>query len=208
MREHGPVVFLVDGDDDLREAMRGLIQAEGIAVAAYRSAEEFLAGVKPDRPACLILELCLPGMGGLKLQERMAEHGLAMPVIVLTKARDVPAAVRAIQSGAVDFLQKPVDDRLLLGRVRRALALDVDARKRRATRDAFTDRLESLTPRERTVVDLVVDGSTSAEIAAALGISEKTVEVYRKHVMKKLETRSVVDLVREVLVHRHGHPHL
>jgi len=190
------VVHLVDDDDSLRAALQRLLSAAGYRVQAYASAGEFLLDPPADAPGCLLLDLRMPGPSGLELQEALDRHGIRLPVIFLTGHGDLATGVRAMKAGAVDFLTKPVEREPLLAAIERALALDAD---RRATSEAETDlqdRLAQLTARERDVFDLVVAGRLNKQIAATLGIAERTVKAQRAQVMAKLGAANAAELGR------------
>jgi FixJ family two-component response regulator len=205
MRDHQATVFVVDDDEAVRDAVQGLIQSVGLAVETFGSANEFLRKYDPARPGCLVLDVRLPGMSGLALQEKLAADKIEIPIIFITGHGDVPMAVHAIKSGALQFVQKPFRDQELLDHVAEALALDRRSRQERAERTAIERRIATLTPRERNVLQLVVDGHINKEIAAKLGIHERTVETHRAHIMDKMDAQTVVELVRMALVAA-GHP--
>ena len=184
-----PVVFVVDDDPALCDSIALLARAEGLAARTFDSAQSFLDAWDRTEPGCLIVDLRMPGLSGLDLQERLAGDADAPPIIFLTGHGTVPAAVRALKAGAMDFLEKPFDPATLLARVREALARD---RRRRS--DA--PRLAALTRREREVLGQVASGKPNKVIAANLGISERTVEQHRAHGLRKVEVRSVAELVR------------
>ena len=184
-----PVVFVVDDDPALRDSIALLARAEGLAARTFDSARSFLDAWDRAEPGCLIVDLRMPGLSGLDLQERLAGDGDAPPIIFLTGYGTVPAAVRALKAGAMDFLEKPFDPDTLLARVRDALACD---RRRRS--DAR--RLAALTRREREVLEQVASGKPNKVIAAGLGISDRTVEQHRAHGLRKIGLRSVAELVR------------
>jgi FixJ family two-component response regulator len=189
-----PAVFLVDDDEAVRDALGGLLRAQKFDVASYASAEEFLASSREGDAGCIVLDLNLPGIGGIDLQARLAARGIDLPIIFLTGYGDVPSSVRALKAGAVDFLQKPVAAEVLLDRVRAALTLDAE-RKLAATRRADARaRYDRLTPREREVMALVVAGHASKAIAEHLHISRRTVEVHRGRMMDKLAVKTVFEL--------------
>lgn len=194
-----PTVFVVDDDADLCDSLRWLLESDGLRVETYTSAQSFLDAYTPDRPGVLLLDIRMPGMSGLELQQYLKERGFSIPIIILTGHGNVPMAVRAVQAGALDFLQKPVDDQVLLARISEAMRLDAQNRQERLEDEKVLRRLKSLTPRERNVLDLVVGGKSNKQIAGELCIADKTVEVHRKHLMKKMGVRSVVELVRAVL---------
>jgi two-component system, LuxR family, response regulator FixJ len=197
--EHDPTVFVVDDDPAMRQSLRWLIESVNVAVETYATAQDFLAAYDPDRPGCLVLDVRMPGMGGLDLQAELARREIEVPVIIITGYAEVPTAVRALKSGALDFIEKPFSDQLLLDRIQQAIASDRQARVRRHERATLAARVAQLTPREREVMQLVVAGSSNREIAAELGLSVKTVEVHRARVMEKMKVDSLADLVRLVL---------
>jgi FixJ family two-component response regulator len=200
--EAHPTVYVVDDDASIRELVEWLMRRDGIAVASYASAREFLDAYRPGAPGCLVLDLYLPGMSGLELQRDLAARGIAMPVIFLSGRADVPNAVQAVKGGAIDFIEKPFDYKRMAALVRDALARDAQARARRAVTAAATARLASLTQREREVLDRVVDGKPNRVIAEELAISIKTVEAHRARLMEKLEVDSVAALVQVALAPR------
>jgi two-component system response regulator FixJ len=195
-----PTVFVVDDDPAMRDSLRWLLQSAGLAVEPYAAAEEFLSAYDPARPGCLVLDVRMPGMSGLKLQDVLAARRIQLPVIVITGYAEVPTAVRALKTGAIDFIEKPFSDELLLDRIRQAIAADRQTREAEARRAAAMERFVSLTPREREVMELVTTGKANKVIAAELNLSPKTVEVHRANVMKKMEVDSVAELVRVSLL--------
>jgi two-component system response regulator FixJ len=192
-------VFIVDDEPAIRRSLQLLIEMLGMPVRAFPSAPSFLDAYKPGDSGCLILDLGMPEMTGLDLQQELIRRGCDIPIIVLTGYGDIPSAICALKSGAVEFLEKPVDDDVLLDHVRRALALDAQHRRQRSEHNSVRVRVERLTPREREVLRLVVDGLASKEIAQRLHVSCKTVEAHRARIMKKMETDGVADLVRIVV---------
>jgi len=196
MSGDGGLVYIVDDDPSLRTALGRLLRASGHRVEAFATAGEFLASPRGDGPACLVLDVQMPGPSGLDLQEALAARGGELPIIFLTGHGDVPMTARAMKAGAVDFLTKPVQRRELLDAIRRALARHVQARTDRAERQALEARLATLTPREREVFALVVKGLLNKQIAAELRISEPTVKVHRGRVMRKMQADSLAELVR------------
>ncbi len=197
--KHEPTVFVVDDDDAVRRAMCMLFRSDGLRTADFAMPDDFLAAVRPAMTGCIVLDIRMPGMDGLDLQQRLQERDITMPVIFLTGHADVPKAVRAMKQGAVDFIEKPFDDEHLLNRVQYALAKGALQKHRKAERDKVAGRLDQLTPREREALNLIVAGRTNKEIAEQLHISPRTVEVHRARLMKKLEAESLSDLVRMVL---------
>jgi FixJ family two-component response regulator len=192
------VIFLVDDDPSVRKALVRLLRSTGHAVETFASAREFLARERYDGPGCLVLDLRMPGMTGLELQDALERSGHALPIVFISGHADIPASVKAMKAGAIDFLTKPVDDRQLLSAIEQALARDAAARADRAERDAARAALGRLTPREGQVCAHVATGKLNKQIAGELGISEKTVKVHRARVMEKLAVASVAELVRVV----------
>jgi FixJ family two-component response regulator len=195
-------VFILDDDASMRDSLRWLIQSVGLPVEAYASATDFLAKYDPERSGCLVLDVRMRGMSGLELQEELARRGITIPVIIVTGHADVPMAVRAMKSGALDFLEKPFSDQALLDRIQRAIEIDRNARRSRDERADVLSRLSVLTRREREIVDLLVDGKANKEIAAELGLSTRTVEGHRAHIMDKVGATSFAELVRMTLIAR------
>lgn len=192
-------VFIVDDDAAVRKSLQLLIEMVGLNVRTFPSAANFLDAYEPGSAGCLILDLKMPGMNGLDLQQELIRRHCALPIIVLTGYGDIPSAIGALKGGAVEFLEKPVDDDVLLEHVRHALALDAHRRREHSERDLVRERMELLTPRERQVLDLVVEGLSSKEIGQRLHVSCKTVEMHRSRIMKKMKTQSVANLVRIVV---------
>ena len=190
------IVYIVDDDAPLRESLMNLLRSMGLRVAAFASAQEFLRSPRPDGPSCLVLDVRLPGLSGLELQQRLAEADLAMPIIFITGHGDIPMSVQAMKAGAVDFLSKPFRDQDLLDAVHQALARDRHARAQRAERAALRRRFEALTPRQRDVMARMVAGLLNKQIAGELGTSEATVKTHRKQVMAKMRAESLADLIR------------
>ena len=192
----GGVVFVVDDDASLARALCRLVRAAGLDAQAFSSARAFLDAPPPTRPACLVLDVRLPGLSGPQLQDALRGAGREIPIVFITGHADVATSVKAMKGGAVDFLEKPFDDRVLLDTVERALERDRGARAERAERDAIQQRIASLTPRERQVLALVVSGRLNKQIGGELGAAEKTIKVHRGRVMRKMRAASLVDLVR------------
>ena len=192
-------VFIIDDDQEVRQAMALLCESVGLAVETFPSADAYLQQFDPERPGCLVLDVRMPGMSGLELQARLAAEEIHPPVIIVTGHGDVPMAVRAVQAGAVNFIEKPFNDQALLDSIHRALELD--ARRRGQARElaAVRARLASLTPRERQVMELVVKGLRNKMIAAELNVSQSTVEAHRARVMEKMGAGSLSELMRMVL---------
>lgn len=189
-------VFIVDDHGGLRKSLAFLVESAGFRAEVFASAEAFLEHDQPERPGCLILDLQMPGMSGLQLLEVLAGRGDCRPVIMISAHGDVPTAVRALKTGAVDFLQKPFKDQELLERIRQAIGLDAEWRRWRTEAQDVLQRLASLTPREREVFDLCVEGLSTKQIAERLGAGASTIETHRRHVLHKMQARSAVDLAR------------
>ena len=191
-----PLVFVIDDDESVRRGLDRLLRSDGLDVESFASSREFVARPLPDRPACIVLDLRLPGASGLEVQDTLARAGWEIPIIFISGYADVGSSVRALKAGAVDFLQKPFSDQALLDIVHEALDRARAARRRRAERAAIQARFDLLTPRERDVLRLVLRGLLNKQIASELGISEKTVKFHRGRVMAKTEAGSVAELVR------------
>jgi FixJ family two-component response regulator len=189
------IVFIVDDDERMREALSELLASLGWQAAAFGSAGDYIAYPRPDLPACLILDVELPDINGLDFQKRIAD-GDHPPIVFLTGHGNIPSSVRAIKDGAVDFLTKPFTERDLLGAIQSAVERDRQTRRERAGLDILRQRLASLTPREREVLPLVVSGLLNKQAAAELGISEVTLQIHRSKIMQKMEAASLADLVR------------
>ena len=194
--ESEPTVFVVDDDADLRQSLGWLLESVGLRFRSYATAEEFLGDYDPDESGCLLLDVRMPGLSGLDLQEELRRRGVPPPIIVMTGHARVPMAVRALKGGAIDFIKKPFSDQALLEHVRKAIDLDRRTRRVRMECSEFAERLTYLTPRERDVMNLVILGKPNKIIADDLGISAKTVEIHRGRVMEKLQVGSVAELVR------------
>jgi len=189
-------IYVVDDDDGMRRALSLLLNTVGYKTAAFASPKEFLDKVKTDAAGCLVLDIRMPGMSGLELQQHLNRMGSMLPVIFITGHGDVPMAVQAMKEGALEFVQKPFRDQDLLDRINHALELDKENRSTLARRADVLARFESLTPREKEVMQLVVDGAANKVIAIDLGLSERTVEIHRAKVMEKMGARSVAHLVK------------
>ncbi len=195
MSSDEPIVFVVDDDFRVREALSSLLSSVGLRVASYDSAEQYLEADKPDAPACLVLDLRLPEINGLELQEQVSNRE-APPIIFITGHGDVPSSVRAMKAGAIEFLLKPFGERELLDAIERAIALDRAARSHRSQRAELEKHYRLLTPREREVLPFVVAGIANKVTAADLGTSEITIGVHRGRIMRKMGARSLAELVR------------
>jgi FixJ family two-component response regulator len=197
-----PTVFVVDDNAGVRKSLRALFESAGLAVETYASGEEFLAVYDPQRAGCLLLDVRLRHSSGLDLQDELRRRGTTLPIIVLTGHGTVPTSVRALKAGAVDFLQKPAPPKVLLERVLAAIELDARARATAAEGALMNERLAHLTPREREVMQLLLAGKTSKEIATALHVSVRTVEGHRREVLSKANVSSAAQLVSAVLSSR------
>ena len=195
-------IFVVDDDAAVRDAMKLLLRAFGQPVESYGSGVEFLDNYREDRPGCLVLDIRMPGMSGLELQQKLNERHSILPIIFITGHGDVPMAVEAMQAGAVDFIQKPFRDQDLIDRINQALEKDGANRAALGERAEIRKRLETLTPREREVLDLVVHGKANKVIAGDLRLSQRTVEIHRARVMEKMQASSLAHLVRMLESHR------
>jgi two-component system, LuxR family, response regulator FixJ len=194
----GPLVYLVDDDEAIRDSLGLLLRSVGLDCEVYASALEFLGAYDPSRHCCLVADIRMPGLSGLELQQRLNEQRADVPVIFITGHGDVPMAVNAMKSGASDFIQKPFRDQDLIDRIHKALAKDRERRASRAEEDAIRERLATLTPRETEVMRRVVRGQANKVIALDLGVSQRTVELHRARVMRKLKMRSLAELVSTV----------
>jgi FixJ family two-component response regulator len=199
MKETAQTVYVVDDDEAVRSSLKLLLKSAGVASEAFASAQEFLAGYEASQPGCLVLDVRMPGMSGLELQHELNLRGATLPVIFITGHGDIPMAVEAMQHGAFDFLQKPFRDQELLDRVQKALARDAENRARLRHTDRIRERLATLSPREREVLDLVTRGKANKMVAGDLGVSQRTVEIHRAHVMQKMEAGSLAELVRMMM---------
>ena len=190
------MVFVIDDDESIREALHSLIRSVGLRVATFPSAHEFLQSDRPDVPACLILDVRMPGLSGLDLQRDLTEANIHIPIIFITGHGDIPMSVRAMKAGAVEFLTKPFRDQDLLDAIQQALDRDRHARSQQADSADLRNRFHSLTPRETEVFELVVKGLLNKQIALQLGTSEITIKLHRRQVMEKMQADSLADLVR------------
>lgn len=189
-------VFVVDDDPSVRKGIARLVKSEGYAVRGFASAREFLEAEPPHDSACLILDVRMPGISGTDLQEELKTRGVSIPIIFITGYGDVPTSVRAMKAGAVDFLEKPFEDRALLNLIRDCIERDRERRSAEAEIRKIRKRIDTLTPREREVFELVITGMLNKQIACDLGASEKTIKVHRGRVMRKMGVESVAELVR------------
>jgi FixJ family two-component response regulator len=196
MKEQDPIVFVIDDDRMIRDGLQSLIRSVGLRVETFASAQDFLGAKRPDTPACLVLDVRMPGLSGLDLQLKLRDDGIPIPVIFITGHGDIPMSVRAMKEGAQEFLTKPVRGQDLLDAVQKALASDRALRQERRQASEIRSRFESLTPREKEVLDLVVAGLLNKQIADQLGMSELTVKTHRAHVMEKTQAESLAHLVR------------
>jgi two-component system response regulator FixJ len=199
-----PTVFVVDDESGIRSALTRLFKVAQVDVESFESAEAFLAAFRPERSGCLVLDVNMPGMSGLELQQELRERRALLPIVFLTASADVTMAVAGMKGGAVDFIEKPFDNDALLARVREALDLDRQTRDDHLLYEETLGRVNALTPREREVLDLIVAGRANKMIAYLLGTSVRTIEVHRAHVMEKMQASSVAELVRLILLVRAG----
>ena len=195
-KEAEATVAVIDDDPDIREALRGLLRSVGLGVELFSSVQEFLAAFQRERPGCLVLDVRLPGRSGLDLQEELARADIHFPVIFISGHADVPMSVRAMKAGAVEFLTKPVRDQDLLDAIQLAIAKDRARRKQEATLERLRADFDTLTPREREVMVMVVAGRLNKQIAGDLQLSEATVKAHRSQAMRKMRARSLAELVR------------
>jgi RNA polymerase sigma factor (sigma-70 family) len=191
-----PIVYVLDDDAAIRQALERLVRSVGLDVRTFPSASEFLAAARADRPSCLVVDVRMPGLSGLDLQESLSASGWSSPIIFITGYGTVPLSVRAMRNGAVDFLQKPFEDQAILDSIRAAIERELDAWGARLRRSEIQKQIGTLTPREREVFVLVVSGLPNKRIAGQLGTSEKTIKVHRARVMEKMCAGSLAALVR------------
>jgi len=196
MDENAPIVYVVDDDRAIRESLESLLRSVGFRVSVFASGAEFLETKREDSPSCLILDVRLPGLGGLDLQSEISRSGIEVPVIFITGHGDIPMTVRAMKAGAIEFLTKPFREQDLLDAIAQAIQRDGDDRRARGEIAELQTRFETLTPREREVMQWVVAGLLNKQIANRLGVSEITVKTHRSQVVQKMKADSVADLVR------------
>ena len=198
--EPEPVVFVVDDDAAVRNSLLRLIQSVGLKVRTFRSGEEFLEDFDPDAPGCLVLDVRMRGMSGLDVQKKLTAMGAPIPIIILSGHGDVPMAVRALKAGASDFMEKPFSPQILIDRIRQVIEQDADTRRQRAERKIIQHRLSCLSDRQREVLDLVVAGLTTNQIARRLSLSPKTVYAHRAEALGKMKTGSIADAARQLVL--------
>ena len=196
LQESNAIIAIVDDDPSVRKGLERLIRSLGWKTETFGSAQEFLASARTEAPSCIVLDLQLPGLSGLDLQKRMAEARVETPIIFLTGHGDIPASVKAMKAGAIEFLTKPVDEQDLLNAIQEAIERDRRIRQQRADVRDLADRYESLTSREQEVMQQVVSGLLNKQIAAELKITEDTIKFHRGHIMRKMRASSLADLVR------------
>ena len=196
MQESDAIIAIVDDDPSVRQGLQRLIRSLGWKAETFASAQEFLARPRTETPSCLVLDLQLPGLSGLDLQKRMIEAGLETPIVFLTGHGDIPASVKAMKAGAVEFLTKPVDEEDLLKAIQEAIERDRHTRQQHADLHDLRDRYQSLTAREQEVMQQVISGFLNKQIAGGLRITEDTVKFHRGHIMRKMQAGSLADLVR------------
>ena len=196
MKDEQSVVFIIDDDPSIRDTVEDLLHSVGLAVRVFGSPQDFLASDRPDAPACLVLDVRLPGQSGLDFQRRLAASGIDLPIVFISGHGDVPMAVQAMKAGAIEFLTKPFRDQSLIDAIQAGVERDRIRRREAAVLADLRTRLDSLTERERQILALVVIGQLTKQIAAALHVSEVTVKVHRGHIMRKMRAKSLVDLVR------------
>ena len=196
MIDEEPLVIIIDDDPDIREALSSLLKTVELRAVTFASAAEFLARKRPDGPSCIVLDLRLPGLGGLEFQRRLGQDSIPIPIIFITGYADVPTSVRAMKAGAVEFLTKPVRDQEFLEAVQAALRRDSQRLEAEREVNELRERHRSLTARERQVMALLVAGHVSKQIAGELAVSEVTVRLHRLQVMRKMQVNSLADLIR------------
>jgi RNA polymerase sigma factor (sigma-70 family) len=196
MNEEQAIVYVIDDDESVREGVADLLRSVGHAVKVFRSGQEFLDSKRNDAPGCLVLDVRLPGLSGLEFQRTLSKSNIQLPIVFVSGHGDIPMSVRAIKSGAIEFLTKPVHEQELLDAVQAGIQRDRERRQQAKAFGALRERFDSLTPREREILGLIVSGRRNKQIAAQCGLSEMTVKVHRSQIMRKMAAGSVVDLVR------------
>jgi RNA polymerase sigma factor (sigma-70 family) len=199
MDQNKPTVFVVDDDEEVRSALKLLFESVGLPVICYASGLEYLQRFDESLPGCLVVDIRMPGMSGLDMQEKLHDYPIHPPVIIITGHGDVPMAVRAVQAGAVDFIEKPFRDQILLDSVHRAIEMDAKKRGDASRLSEIREHLDQLTPREREVLDLVISGMRNKNISEQMGITLSTVEAHRSKVMEKMQADSLSHLMRMML---------
>lgn len=199
MAELKQTVFIIDDDEAVRDSLRMLLRSVGLPVTCFESAQTFLDEINLNTPGCLVLDIRMPGLSGMELAQRMRDQDSLMPIIFITGHGDVPMAVEAMKMGALDFLQKPFRDQDLLDRIQQALQHDADRREQLTEREQIRQRMSTLTPRERQVLDMILEGKANKVIAIDLELSQRTVEIHRARVMEKMQARSLATLVQMVV---------
>jgi two-component system response regulator FixJ len=194
-----PTVFVVDDDDAVRNSLKLLVKSVGLPVITFATAQDFLGAYRPEQPGCLILDIRMPGMSGLELQQQLNLRGAVIPVVFISGHGDIPMAVEAMQHGAFDFLQKPFRDQDLIDRIQKAMEKDAASRDQLRELGRIKERVDSLTTREREVLGLMTLGKQNKVMAGDLGVSQRTIEIHRARVMEKMEARSLAQLVRMML---------
>ncbi len=196
MADPDPIVIVIDDDSSFRRSTERLINSAGFKVQSFAAANDFLRAKRPDAPACVVLDVWMPGMSGLDLQKELATAGIEIPLIFITGHGDIPMSVRAIKAGAIEFLTKPFCEQSLLDAIQKAIQRDRAGRAQRGKLAALRDRYDLLTQREREVMSCVVSGLLNKQSAAKLGTAEKTIKFHRAHIMKKMEAKSLAELVQ------------
>jgi FixJ family two-component response regulator len=196
MTEPQPIVFIIDDDISVREGISDLLRSVGLGVQTFASTQEFVNSKRPDAPGCIILDVRLPGRSGLDFQQTLGQLGIRLPVIFVSAHGDIPISVRAIKSGAMEFLTKPIHEQQLLDAVQAGIECDRANRLDNALVTELRARFDSLSPREREIMSLVISGNLNKQTGFQMGLSEMTVKVHRSHVMQKMQAKSLIDLVR------------
>lgn len=196
MNKSEPTVFIVDDDEAVQQSLNMLVETVGLNAQTYGRAEDFLNAYDPAQAGCLLLDIRMPGMSGLELQSKLAAEGINILIIIITGHGDVPMAVEAVKAGAVDFIEKPFRDQTLLDNIQKAIELDANIRRQQSNQADIEAKISLLTPRERQIMDLLLVGKSNKIIAYELGISQKTVDFHRLHILDKMGVDSVVELVR------------